>query len=65
MDIKQGTFIFWKHKDNCSKSYSESYVQSVIDTDGGILLELTDSTWWTKYPIRVLAKDIDILTKKQ
>lgn len=60
-EIKKGGFIYWKYKGK--DAYIQSYVQDVIKTDKGFLLELTDSSWWTNYPTRILQDDIDILRK--
>jgi len=56
----KGTFIYWKWKD--AKTFSKAYVQEVIQTTSGTLLELTDSSWYSQYPKRVLEKDVDILS---
>ena len=58
-EMKKETFIYWKWKNN--NTYTKSYVQEIISTNEGNMLELADSTWWTNHPTRVLEKDIDIL----
>ena len=60
--MKKEIFIYWKWKD--AKTYSKSWVQDVVETHTGTMLELTESTWYSAYPTRVLAKDIDILEAK-
>ena len=57
--MKQETFIYWKWKD--SKTYFYSYIQKLVEVTDGTLLELTDSTWFSSNPTRVLLKDIDVL----
>ena len=58
-EMKKETFIYWKWKKN--NTYTKTYVQEIISTNEGNMLELADSTWWTNHPTRVLEKDIDIL----
>lgn len=60
--LKSGTWIYWKRKDH--DTWSRSYLQEIIDTDQGQLLELTDSSWITRHPTRILRKIIDVLITK-
>jgi len=54
-------FILWKRKD--ADTYNKSYVQDIVETnEGKFILELADGAWGTRYPTRVDAGSIDILT---
>jgi len=57
--VKKGTWLYWKWPD--ASTYSKSYIQDIIETKEGLLLEISDSQWWTNYPTRILAKDIIIV----
>lgn len=61
-EIKENQEIYWRWKKDSGKSISKSTVQSkVITEQGQEILELSDGTYWTNYPHRILFKDIEIL----
>jgi len=47
--------IYWRWKGK--KTINKSYIQE----DLGNILELSDAEWGTKYPLRILKKEIDII----
>ena len=56
--MKTEQWIYWRWKDG-SKSFLKSWIQDVVTTDKGLLLELSDSESWTNYPNKVLLSEID------
>jgi len=61
IEIKPKTWIYWKWRDDSHKTYSKSWVQDIIETQCGDLLEITDTESWSKYPTRILKVDINII----
>jgi len=59
--MKKGEFIYWKYR--TKDTWNKSFLQEIIKTDQGNLLELSDSVVPSPYPLRVLQKDIDVLNK--
>lgn len=59
--LEIGKFIYWRHLDN--KSFTKSYIQNIVKTQSGNLLEISDSSHWTNYPTRILECDIFVLTE--
>jgi len=56
---KVGEWILWRWIGD--KTFSESRVQEIKETQAGALLELTDTDFWSKYPNRILRKEIYII----
>lgn len=59
--MKTGQLIYWRWFD--AKTLSKSYIQDIIKTESGEMLELSDSVHYTAYPNRVLKSEIFILTQ--
>ena len=57
-DLKE-TFILWKHKEE------NTYRKSVETNENKTILELSDGSFYTAYPTRIEARDVDILTLKK
>ena len=53
------TWIYWKWKEG--RTYSESFVQKIIETKDDYLIELNDSEIYSAYPTRILISEIVIL----
>jgi hypothetical protein len=61
-EIKENQEIYWRWRKDSGKSINKSTVQSKIITEQGQeILELSDGSFWTNYPNRILFKDIEIL----
>lgn len=61
-NLKKGQFIFWRWKSDSGKSISKSYIQDIVkSTTQEIILEMSDSDFWTNYPHRILLKEIEII----
>lgn len=61
--VEKGTWIYWrwKNKDN-HRTFAKSHVQDIIEgTLEGDLLELSDNSFGTEYPTRILLKEIQII----
>ncbi len=56
---KVGEWILWRWI--AGKTFSESRVQAIHETQAGSLLELTDNSFWSNYPTRILRKEIYII----
>jgi len=57
--IKKGDWIFWRWiKDG--KALSKSFVQGIEPANDDVILELTDYDWGSKYPLRVLSKEVEV-----
>jgi len=59
--MKTGQIIYWRWLD--SKALSKSYIQGIIKTESGDILELSDSVHYTAYPNRILKSEVFILTQ--
>jgi len=57
--FKKGMAIFWRWKRTYPTAYSKAYICDVIETDNGIMLELSDSMYNTSI-YRLKANEIDI-----
>ncbi len=65
----KGKWIYWRWKDaktnpHTVSTFFHSYVQEIIPTDKGNLLELNDSEVHSNYPNRTLENEIEILKDK-
>jgi len=56
---KIGEWILWRWIGD--RNFTKSKVQNIEETKSGNVLELSDNDIWTKYPNRVLRKEIYIV----
>lgn len=56
---KKNHWIFWRNRGQ--KHISKSYVQEITPTIFGKLMDLSDTDIYTKYPNRLLLKEIVII----
>lgn len=56
---EKGKFIYWRWIGD--KTFLKSFVQDILETESGMLLETTDSEMWSNYPTRILRHEIFIV----
>jgi hypothetical protein len=60
VEIKKGSWIYWRWRNHNGQTWSKDYVQDVVNVGDDAMIELTDYEFWTKYPLRVSLSEIEI-----
>lgn len=55
----KGKWIYWRWVGD--KTFLKRFVQDILETDSGMLLEISDNDMWSNFPTRVLRKEIFIV----
>jgi len=59
----KGHFIYWRWIGD--KLLNKSYIQDLVESPNGTILELNDGEHWTNHPTKVLRKEIFIAAIKK
>lgn len=59
IQAKEKMYIYWRWK-KTGTSLSQSFIQKIVDSPHGQILELSDGISYTNYPNRVLRNEIFI-----